>query len=114
MLASVIAGKSPVTGKERTMAHARQADRAFPQAAIYLFAALAAATLVMVIVLAGALGPLGVRTPTTDGIQVDPAVIEAGQQWELQRKAQSGYVDPVIQAGRDWEKQRKQQSGASE
>ena len=96
------------------MAHARQADRAFPQAAIYLLAALAAATLVMVIVLAGTLGPLGVRAPTTDAIQVDPAVIEAGRQWELQRKAQSGYVDPVIQAGRDWEKQRKQQSGAPE
>ncbi len=91
------------------MAHARQADRAFPQAAIYLLAALAAATLVMVIVLAGALGPFAVRTPATDGIQVDPVVIEAGRQWELQRKAQSGYVDPVIQAGRDWEQQRKQQ-----
>ena len=96
------------------MAHAHQADRAIPQAAIYLFAALAAATLVMVIVLAGALGPFSVRAPATDRIQIDPAVIESGRQWELQRKAQSGYVDPVIQAGRDWEQQRKQQSGASD
>jgi len=96
------------------MAHARQADRAFPQAAIYLLAAVAAATLVMVILLVGALGPLGLRTPAVDGIQVDPAVIDAGRQWELQRKAQSGYLDPLIQAGRDWEQQRKQQSGASE
>ena len=94
------------------MAHAQQAERAFPQSAITLVAAALVAVLLAGIVALS--NPFGLRAPVSDRIQVDPAVVEAGRQWELQRKQQSGYVDPVIEAGREWERQRKQQSGTSD
>lgn len=96
------------------MAHARQADRAVPHTAIFILAVAAAAVFVTVTLVLSTMGPLRIGAPTSEGYQVEPAVIEAGRDWELQRKAQSGYVDPVIEAGRDWERMRRQQSGATE
>ena len=96
------------------MAHARQADRALPQAAMYFIAAVAAAILVTAIVAFAAFGLLGAQAPGVDRLQVDPAVLDAGAQWELERRAQSGYGDPVLESGDEWERQRDQQSGGSE
>jgi hypothetical protein len=93
------------------MAHAQQAERAFPQTAISIAAAALAVILLAGIVAFSTMNPFGVLAPAGDRIQIDPAVIESGRQWELQRKQQSGYVDPVIESGRQWELQRKQQSG---
>ena len=96
------------------MAHARQADRALPQAASYLIAAMAAAILVTAIVAISAFGLFRVQAPDFEGLQVDQAVLDSGAQWELERRAQSGYVDSVVESGDEWERQRDQQSGASE
>ena len=96
------------------MAHARQADRAFPQAANYIVAAMAAAILVTAIVAIAAFGLFRVQAPDLDGLGVNQAVLDSGAQWELERRAQSGYVDPVLESGDDWERQRDQQSGGSE
>ena len=40
----------------------------------------------------------------------NPAVLESGVQWELQRRQQSGDVDPLTEAQREWERQRRLQS----
>ena len=96
------------------MAHARQADRAFPQAASYLIAALAAAILITAIAAIAAFGLFNVQAPDLEGVRVNQAVLDSGAQWELERRAQSGYVDPVLDSGDDWERQRDQQSGGSE
>jgi hypothetical protein len=96
------------------MAHARQADRTFPQAANYLVAATAAVILVIAIAAIVALRPFGALAPDLDGLGVSPAVLDSGAQWELERRAQSGYVDPVLESGDEWERQRDQQSGGSE
>lgn len=93
------------------MAQARQADRAFPPTAIYLAAAALAAVVLTAVISIGMLDLFGGQSSSGGGTGVSPAVLESGRQWELQRKAQSGYVDPVLQSGRDWEKQRRQQSG---
>ena len=96
------------------MAHARQADRAIPQAANYLVAAMAAAILVIAIAAIAAFRPFGAVAPDLDGLGVSPAVLDSGAQWELERRAQYGYVDPVLDSGDEWERQRDQQNGDSE
>jgi hypothetical protein len=92
------------------MAHARQADRALPQAAIFLFA-----TLVTVIALGAivAYTAFGVRVdlPTADRAPSNPALLESGRQWEVERRQQMGEIDPLTRYGRDWEKERRQQGG---
>lgn len=95
------------------MAQARQADRAMPQVAT-LATILVAAMLAVAMLATGTLNLPGTPLGTQDRGEVSPALIQAGQDWELQRKQQSGWVDPVILAGRDWERQRKQQSAGSE
>jgi hypothetical protein len=93
------------------MAHARQADRAYPQFTINPIVAAVAAVLVTGIIAFAAVDPLGLQRPSVGAPgSVNPAVLEAGRQWELERKAQGGYIDPVLESGRDWELQRKQQS----
>ena len=91
------------------MAHARQANRAFPQVAISPIVAAVAAILVAGTLTFSALD-LGLPRPAVEAPQVNPALVEAGRQWELQRKAESGYVDPLIRSAREWEEQRRQQS----
>lgn len=93
------------------MAHVRQADGAFPPFAVSRLATLLLALILVAVVAATAFGALGLRLPGAGSIQIDPAVIDAGRDWELMRRQQGGWVDPVIEAGRDWEIQRKQQSG---
>lgn len=95
------------------MAQARQADWAMPQVAI--FAAILVAAIITAAMLAtGTLNLPGMQPGTQPRGEVSPALIQAGRDWELQRKQQSGWVDPVIEAGREWERQRKQQSAGSE
>ena len=93
------------------MAHARQADRAFPQSAIYFAAAALAAVVLTGIIGLVTLDPLGFGGGVDRPSRISPALREAGLQWELQRKQQYGHLDPLIQAGRDWERRYKQISG---
>ena len=96
------------------MAQARQADRAYPQAAMHPVFAVAAALLVTAIIAFSALGVLRIQLPAIGGVHTNQAVLDSGADWELQRRAQGGYVDPVIQSGNDWERERRQQGGATE
>jgi hypothetical protein len=96
------------------MAQALQAGRAIPQNALYFAAALVAAIVLTLVVAAGMLNPFGAQAPNRDSDQVNPAVMQGAREWERQRLAQSGYVDPVIRAAREWERQRIQLSGAFE
>jgi len=92
------------------MSHLRQAAGAFPPVAIHYIAAVAAALLVAGVVALSAFGPLNVQMPPVDDRGVSPLALEAGREWEIQRRAQSGYMEPVIQSGDAWEEQRRQQS----
>jgi hypothetical protein len=96
------------------MAHAQPAERASSQTALTLAAAALLAVLLAGIVAFSPLAPFDFGAPT-GGNQVSPAVIESGQQWELQRRQQSSYADPLtpalIESGRQWELQRRQQGG---
>lgn len=96
------------------MAQAHQADRAMPQVAIYLLAILVGVVVIVAVLASGTLNFAGADSTFGDRWEVSPATLQAGRDWEMQRKQQSGYVDPVIQSGREWERQRKQQSGGSE
>ena len=96
------------------MAQTRQADRAFPQAAIYPVLAVAATLLVMAIIAFSAFGVLRIQLPAVDGVHTNQAVLDSGAEWELQRRAQGGYSDPVTQSGDQWERERRQQGGATE
>lgn len=92
------------------MAQATQAGRAIPQAPNYLLAAVGAilaAILVAGTIAFAAIAPFG--GPSDDPV-VNPAVFESGTQWELQRRQQSGDVDPLTEAQREWERQRRLQS----
>ena len=93
------------------MTHAHPADRAVPPFAFPKLRSAIAVFAVIATVAVAALAPLALRVPAPDAIRIDPVVIEAGRDWELMSRQQSGWVDPVILAGRDWERQRKQQSG---
>jgi hypothetical protein len=75
------------------MAHAQQAQRAFPLTAISLAAAAVAAVLMAGIVAFATINPSGLFAPASDRVEIDPIVVEAGRQWELQRKQQSGTPD---------------------
>lgn len=92
------------------MAQARQADRALPQTAIFA-AILVAAALAGAMLATGTLNLPATHSGAPDRGGVSPALIQAERDWELQRRQQSGWMDPVVEAGREWERQRKQQSG---
>jgi hypothetical protein len=92
------------------MAHARRAEPAIPQSASY-FATAAFAAALLTLIVALALDPFGIRAPAGHPSPMSPALIESGQQWELQRLQQGGHVDPLLGSGRDWERQRRQQGG---
>jgi len=89
------------------MAHARQVERTLPQFPTYripaILAALAAA-LIAAILAFGALDPFGRQAPSAQS--PNPALLEAEARWELQRKLQSGDIDPLTRAQREWERQR--------
>lgn len=76
--------------------------------------AMAAAVAIAVTIVLGMLIPGRVSLPSigqgqAEG-QVNPALVEAGREWQRQREQQGGFTDPLTQAGRDWESQRKAQS----
>ena len=92
------------------MAQATQAGRAIPQAPNYPLAAVGAvlaAILVAATIAFAAINPFG--GPSVDPA-INPAVLESGAQWELQRRQQSGDLDPLTEAQREWERQRRLQS----
>ena len=92
------------------MAHARQAERAFPQAAIYFLTAVVATIVVSGTAVFTAFDPFGVLNPAVEAPNVDPALREAEARWELHRKLQSGTLEPLREAEREWERQRREQS----
>ena len=95
------------------MAHAHQAERAFSQAPHFSIASIAAAVgaiLVAAILSWSALGSLDLDPPSVQA--PNPALLEAEGRWELQRKLQSGTVDPITRAQREWERQRLQLGAA--
>jgi hypothetical protein len=94
------------------MAHARQVDRGIPQATIAVLAGIAAAIVVAGVLAFTAFDALDLQRPPVIAPEAKPALIEAGRAWELQRHAETGYVDPDVRSGRDWEQERRQQSGA--
>lgn len=92
------------------MAYAPQADRGFPLSVIHFAAAALAAVLLAGIVAMATLDPFGFGAGVDSPIQLSPAVLESGRQWELERLQQLGYVDPLVEDGRDWERERRQQT----
>lgn len=94
------------------MAQATQAGRTIPQAPSYplgAVGAILAAILVAGTLAFAAIDPFGLRGPSV-GSPTSPALFESGAQWELQRRQQSGDVDPLTEAQREWERQRRLQS----
>lgn len=75
-----------------------------------LIAAAMVAIMAFSIVALTVIGTAGQRAPAIDGYVVSPQALASGRQWEIERRAQSGYSDPVLQSAREWEKQRRQQS----
>jgi hypothetical protein len=96
------------------MAQARRADRAISQAAIYSAAALISAIVLTAMVGTGTLNIFGVGSSSVAPDGANPALLQAGHDWEVQRRQQMGEVDPLVKYGQDWERQRRQQSGSSE
>jgi len=94
------------------VALARQAERGFPQTAMTISLA-AVASVMLAISAFVALDPMGLRAPVASGYHPRPAVMESGRQWEIQRRQQLGYGNPVLDSGRDWEEQRRQQSSSA-
>ena len=95
------------------MAQATQAGRAIPQAPSYPLGAVGAVGAVLAAILVAATIAFAAVNPF-GGPSVEPAinlaVLESGIQWELQRRQQSGDVDPLTEAQREWERQRRLQS----
>ena len=90
---------------------AQQADRALPQAVIYLAAALVAAVVLSVMLVTGNFQLFGAAEP--EFRQPTQAVLQSEANWLEQRLAQGGYIEPAVRSAREWERQRLQQSGAS-
>ena len=80
----------------------------------WMVAGAAAAVATLALGLAVSFG--AIRLPAAPAVldrAVDPAVIEAGRDWQVQREQQGGFADPVTEAGREWQRQREQQGGFS-
>lgn len=90
------------------MAHARQAERPVLVIPVFPFLAAIAAIIIAGVLVFFALDPLGLRQPDT--ATVSPHVLASARQWEIERLAQSGYIEPSVRSAREWEKQRQQQS----
>ena len=95
------------------MAHARAAERGFPQSATYIILTVLAAVMLAGIAAFATLDPFGLRAPAINEVSTTPAVIESGRQWELQRLQQGGIANPVLDSGRQWELERLQQGSAN-
>jgi hypothetical protein len=93
------------------MTDVRSAERYQPRPMIPSIQAAVLAVIVTVLAVFGSFSLVRAMGGLGDGVTVSPAVLELGRQWELQRRQQSGWIDPVLESGREWERQRKQQSG---
>jgi hypothetical protein len=92
------------------MTQARQAVRSFPVAVIYLTAALVAAIILSAMLATGAPSLFSTQAPGMELAPVNPALIEAGHEWERRHRQLVGDVDPLVRAGQEWERQRHLQS----
>jgi len=95
------------------VAHAHQAERAFSQVSHFSIASIAAAVAaiaIAAIISWSAFGSLDLDPPSVQA--PNPALLEAEGRWELQRKLQSGDLDPLTRAQREWERQRLQLGAA--
>jgi hypothetical protein len=92
------------------MAYVQRADRAFPQAAIFLAAAVIAGLVVTAALMIGELQLFG-GASTPELRQPSQAVLQSEAMWLEQRLAEGGYIDPATRSAREWEDQRRQQSG---
>ena len=90
------------------MTQAHPADQAFPLTAISILAAALAAVALVTVVAITTLEPFGFGARGDDLPGVSAAVVNSGIQWELERRQQYGYVDPVLQSGDQWERERRQ------
>jgi hypothetical protein len=96
------------------MTQARQAVRSFPVAVIYLAAAVIAAIVLSAMLVTGAPSLFSTQAPSSELAPVNPALIEAGHEWERRHRLLTGDVDPLVRAGQEWEHQRHLQSIAFE
>jgi hypothetical protein len=110
MLDAEIAGQVRRQKGADSMAHAGVAERTAPQVPSFPFIAAIAAVLVAGVIAFLASDPLGLQQP--DPTAVNPLVLAAERRWEVERKAQMGYIDPAVRSASEWEKQRQQVSGA--
>lgn len=94
------------------MTHALPSQRPLPAVATRPIAAAVVAAILTGILVLGALGLFDAPMPARDPSPVNPSVIEAGRQWELERRQVSGHVDPAIASGTQWELERRQLSTA--
>ena len=90
------------------MAHAHPARRAFTPTANHIATAALAAVVFAGIVLFSTLG-MGIRVPVAEPSAFDQALMQSARQWELERRQQAGYVDPLSESGDRWELERRQQ-----
>lgn len=76
--------------------------------------ALAAAAVITVTMVLVMLIPGRASLPGTESGEANspanPALVEAGREWQRQRELEGGFSDSLTQSARDWEQQRKQQS----
>jgi hypothetical protein len=110
MLDAEVAGKVRRRKGAIPMAHARVAERTVPPVPMFPIVAAVAAVLVAGALAFFAADPFGLHQPDPTG--PNPLVVAAERRWEIERKAQMGYIDPDIRSAREWEKQRQQVSGA--
>ena len=109
MLDAQITGNPGDASKEHLpMTQARHADSAFPLSTISMIGAALAAVVLVGAVAVATLAPQRLDLVADDPITVSPAVIASAQQWELERRQQYGYVDPVLESGEQWERERRQ------
>ena len=97
------------------MAQAQQANRTGSNIALQVGAFIIPVLIVGVMIVASALAALQAQPSNHGGGELSPALIQAGRDWELQRRQQSiPYVDPLAEAEREWERQRNALSEALE
>lgn len=91
------------------MSQTRPVVRLSSNGVIPLFLAALAAIIIGAVLTIPALAPGSPASP--GGVGFSPQVIASAQQWELERRQQSGEIDWVARSARAWELQRLQQGG---
>ena len=75
-------------------------SRRAPSYPLGAIGAILAAILVAGTLAFAAIDPFGLRGPSVEAV-INPALRDAGAQWELQRRQQVGDIDPLTEAQRD-------------